>query len=288
MAQVKIAKVDTARVSEVGVVKQIDMIKETQRVGFEIWRAPQVDDAGIRASATWKEAAAVGVAILNTVMANKIAKLQRDIAARYRDMFIEDHNRYMNVYSPSERKYMLEVGSKPIYKENYTGRGNLYEGYLGSAMDITDGWSELITSQVPLCVDPSMLRAQQLQRGELSTAGKDTAYVQENFEKIYQDDLRFKRRADALDRGRSLVVQSATFGQSAANLYGKLGDSIGTAAEGAAGALGYFGARNGTGFPTGVTSYDAVDGDRTANNGEYGNVQSVGGLTNPRSNSQQL
>lgn len=286
MAKVNVSQVKTAEVTRVGTIGVVEDIKSVQRVGFEIWRADQVDDQGIRAEGNWRTLASVGVAIINTLMAYKIAKLQWEIAAKYRDMFMQDHNRYMNNYYPSENKYMLEVGNKPIYKEDYSGRGKLYESYASGSFKTADMWGDLATTQIPLCVDPSLVRARHLNQDILSSAAKDVAYRQEDADKILHDDLRFKWRSDALDRGRSLVVNSAQMGNKAASIYGGLGQAIGQAAEGAAGALGYFGARSNRGLPTGVTSYGAVDTSHQEVGTEAGNLPSVDGLTNPRLNNR--
>lgn len=284
MAKVSVSEVKTANVSkvgEVGTIKNVESIKETRNVGFYWWRAPVVDDTGVKKSATWKQAASIGVAIINTLMAIKIAKMQRDIANRYKDMFLEDHNRYMNVYAPRENEYMLSLGEAPIYKEQYKERGDLYNNFFNGSTKLSDAWANMAIRQVPLCVDPTLTNSRELYRSTLQANTNDTARRQEDYDKIVHDDLRFKRRADALDRGRSLVVNSAEFANKASGLYGQLGSGIGAAAEGAMGALGYFGARNNTGYPTGVTSYDAVDTSHQEPGSESGNLRSVGGLTNP-------
>lgn len=288
MAKVQVANVKTAEVTKVGTVGEITTVEGVKNVGFKVWWAPQVDDRGIKASARWKEAAAMGVAIINTMMAIKIAKLQWEIAAKYRDMFMQDHNRYMTKYSPREKEYMISVGEVPPYREKYKERSEKYRRFHNLNSGLTDAWMNMVRGQVPMCVDPSLSASRDLYRDSLQVTADDTAFTQENYEKIRQDDNRFRRRSDALDRGRSLVVTSADFASRATNMYGQLGKTIGTAAEGAAGALGYFGARNNTSLPTGVTSYDAVDSPAGGPDQSYGNIQSVGGLTNPRSNSQQV
>lgn len=281
MAKVSVSEVKTAEVSKVGTVGMVEEIKMVKDVGFHIWRAPQVDDKGVKKAANWKQAASLGVAIINTLMALKIARMQRDIAAKYRDMFLEDHNRYMNTYSPREKEYMLSLGEAPIYKERYRERGDQYSQYASASIRGAEDWAGYIEDQIPLCTDHSIYNDRAMFNGMLQAGALDTAYTQENYDKIVHDDLRFHRRADALDRGRSLVVSSADFADKASGLYGQLGKGIGTAAEGAMGALGYFGARQNSGYPTGVTSYDAVDNSHQEVGAESGNLRSVGGLTNP-------
>lgn len=286
MAKVSVSEVKIGTIDTIGTINKVSEIEKTKNVGFYWWRAPVVDDTGVKKAATWKQAASIAVAVINTLMAIKIAKMQRDIANRYKDMFLEDHNRYMNTYSNREAEYMLALGTDPIYKERYRERGDQYEKYALGSMNTSDSWASLAIKQVPLCIDPTLSNSRELYRDTLLAAARDTAYQQENYDKIIHDDLRFKRRADALDRGRSLVVSSAEFASKAAGVYGQMVDGIGAAAEGAMGALGYFGARANTGYPTGVTSYEAVDSSHQEVGAESGNLRSVGGLTNPVTSSR--
>lgn len=270
------ATVSTATVSTIGSIGFVG------NVDFLLWRAPMVSDFGVTSAATLQEAASIAVATLNTVAAMNIAKKQMDIAKAYQNIFEWETNRYFSAYAPCEQSYMISIGKTKEYILDYLGRSAKYSAAVTDGVRVSTANLMGALRTIPLCLDPSLLAKFNAANDRLMLDAIDTAYRVEDAEKQIRDDKRWKYREQALNRGRSLLKGSADFAKMGSNLYGAMQKDIATAAEGAMGALGYFGARNNTAYPTGTTSYAATDNDTNNFIRSSGNITNVGGLTNPR------
>lgn len=211
---------------------------------------PQVTNSGVTDNATFAQIAATTVAAVTTAASVKIANKQIDIANDYFDIARQKWDRFLNKYQPCEVKEMAEACNTPEYVPQYDTQADAYENNVnvqyGLAADEINDFARCYC--VP--IDNSFFRDLALSQVQLSVDSGNYAYRYEENRKDNKDDVRWNRRGQALNRGRNLQNEAASYAQAASRAYSSLGDSVRQAGEGAATALGYFQTRNNTVYPT--------------------------------------
>lgn len=237
-------------VQQVNTEKIDNFLGMTEKYGDNgFYPTPTVTDTGVVENATMASLAATVVAAINTAAAIEIARKQYNIAKSYYNMAKQRWDWFKTVYLPCETKAVAEACGTPEYSPQY---GPTSDAYRYSTVNL---YGEVIPEmnrlygQYCICPDSSMYADASLAAAiALGDSGNFALRYEEN-RKLAKDDVRWNRRAQELNRGRNLLASAFSYAQAAADAYGNLGNQIGQAAEGAAGALGYFMNRNNTVYP---------------------------------------
>lgn len=239
--------VNTNTVETENIKTFLGMSRKHGEDGF--YPVPQVTDMGIERNANWASLAASGIAAVNTIAAIDIARKQYNIARDYYKLAKRKWDRFLDKYGPCERKEMAEACNTPEYDPKYDERGAEYGNEVSAAFSDVGNRMDAVFRQYCICPDESLVSDMDLTRSIVEADSVNFAYRREENRKIAQDDRRWTRRQQALNRGRDLQSNAAKYAEMAANAYGDVGANIGKAAGGAMTALGYFQNRRDTAYP---------------------------------------
>lgn len=221
--------------------------KNGKEDGF--WPEPQVTDVGVKSNAKWARLAAVAVATFNTLAMIRIAEKQLDIANEYYKLSRRNWDRFREIFEPCERKEIAEACSTPLYQPKYDQQAAEYMSEVDRTFGVAEDRIADLYKRYGICHDPSLSRDIALARSQVAGDSGNFAYRYEEFRKIARDDVRWNRRSQALNRGRDLPSDAVKYAKAAADAFNEQGNMLGSAAQGAMTALGYFSARNETTYP---------------------------------------
>ena len=209
-----------------------------------------ITDDGIGWAANAAQIAAVGVAVLNTVAAIQMASKQEKLARNYLNIAREQNQYYYDVYAPCEDAEIAEACGAGLYEEHtdvQVGRmlNSVRHTFAGHPEKELQCISRYCTGKQAMVIKDLLLS----EATALATAGNLGRRYEENFGDA-QNDLRWARRAQALNRGRDMMAQAVEFSGFAYGLFGRLGDQAAKGAAGAVRYLGYAQSRNDTVYPT--------------------------------------
>lgn len=222
----------------------------TQKYGPNgLYTVPTVTDDGVTTNATWATLAATSVATINTLAAIQIADKQHDIADAYYQLAQKKWDRFKNIYMPCERREMAEACNTPEYDPRYDDLASDYMNEVDKDFAMARQRIDDLYTRYCICPDPSLAQDMALIQSQISGDSGNFAYRYEEARKIAKDDIRWTRRQQALNRGRDLQSTAAQYAKAAAGAYGDMGNTVGTVAQGAMSAIGYFANRNDTNYP---------------------------------------
>lgn len=231
------------------------------------WKPPAYDNDGEESEKFWQKAAMVGVAILNTVAMVAIAQKQYAIAKDYANLAKEKWERFKSVYMPCEQRELAEACQTPEYEKKYADQGASYAQVTRSMFQKVDGNLLDLAKRYYLCLDASLLADLSLIQTTAVGDATNFAYRYEESRKEAQDDLRWNRRAQSLNRGRDIEANAAKYSEMASRIYGDLGNTIKDGISGAMNGLGYLSARAPTQYPASGGAF----GQAGMINGQTGN-----------------
>lgn len=216
----------------------------------ECCKTDGVTDEGIISAARWKTGIAAALAIYNTWNSLRMAKMQRDLGERYLELAESYRNYYNERYKPLEEALAKEALALPKYKRGkerlYTGqmmvsaRGKT-AGRIDKAMSCTGRYC---TGQRAAIMTDKLLEQAATESLVAGFAHRHT----DNEEKVW-DNLRWEKRSAVLNIGRDIPSQAVAYADMAANIFGRVGEQAGRAAEGLVGFIGYDNNRGETRYP---------------------------------------
>lgn len=209
-----------------------------------------VTDEGIISAAKWKTGIAAALAIYNTWNSLRMAKMQRDLGRNYLELAESYRGYYNERYKPLEDDLTKEALKLPKYKRDkeqlYTGqmmvtaRGKR-AGQIDRAMSCTGRYC---TGQRAAIMTDKLLEQAAVESLVAGFAHRHT----DNEEKLW-NNLRWEKRSAVLNIGRDIPSQASAYADLAANIFGRVGDQAGRAAEGLVGFIGYDNNRATTQYP---------------------------------------
>ena len=212
------------------------------------WAAPEYGPVG---EGFWNNAfraAALAIAIANGVAQSQIADMQQDLADSYYDMAKYKWDRFYGKFVPLEKKLLNEVLNEPL-KECADDRARA-ESWTGRAYGAMQDWMTRKARQMRVCTNALDTRRP---RNAQTLAFADTAnynYVDDRWFCDYSNDKRWNRRSSVLNLGRNLGSEALKYGDVARGLLNTLSGQIEQAASGLINAMGYYGARLDTYYPS--------------------------------------
>lgn len=214
-----------------------------------LYSPPTVTNDGVTRNALLANLAATAVATIQTLAAIDIANKQYNIANGYYKLAQQKWDRFKSIYMPCERKEMAEACSTPEYDAQYDVTAAQYMGEVTRDFGLARVRIDDMYARYCICPDPSLSQDMALMQSQVSGDSGNFAYRYEEARKQAKDDVRWTRRQQALNRGRELQSNAAQYAKAAASAYSDRGAAIGSVAEGAMRAIGYFSNRNDTIYP---------------------------------------
>lgn len=214
------------------------------------WAAPEISDKG---EFKWTElfnAAAIVIALANGIAQAEILNKQMDLADGYYQMAKYKWDRFANKYMPLEKKLLQEVSTVDIRELDCDDDRQRAELSVNTAFDSLNQHLSRQARKLRLCIDPSMVGMVDHKRA-LALVDTENYNIQDDqWFTDFKNDQRWNRRSNVLNLGRNLSSEALKYGDVARSLYANVGAQIDKAASSLIGALGYYGARNDTYYPT--------------------------------------
>ena len=258
------------KVQNVETEKIVNFLGMTEKFGDDgFYSVPTVTDSGVERNARYATLAATTVATINTLAAIEIATKQFNIASDYYTLARQKWDRFRNAYMPCERREMAEACSTPEYEKRYDEQASDYMNEVDKNFAMASRRIDDLYARYCVCPDPSLAQDIALIQSQIAGDSGNFAYRYEEGRKIAKDDVRWTRRQQALNRGRDLQSTATQYAKAAADTYGNMGDAVGTAAQGAMSAIGYFSSRNDTIYPQRAQLQRPQPGGATVGDGFY-------------------
>ena len=219
-------------------------------VRFCHWAAPEITDVGLNAWSTFFQSAALAIAIANSVAQGEIHDKQMDLANSYYDMAKYKWDRFASKYIPLEIKLLNEVSTAPIHELDCDADRQRAELSVNSAFNSMSEYLGRTAKKFRLCLDKSQIDAMEHKRTMALVDTENYNIYDDQFFTDFKNDQRWNRRSNVLNLGRNLASTALKYGDVARALYSTVGAEIERAANGVVTALGYYGARNDTYYPT--------------------------------------
>lgn len=223
---------------------------QTFPVRFCHWQPTQY---GVKGEALWTlafEAAGLAIAIANGLAQQEIADMQQDLADSYYQMAKYKWDRFSGKYMPLEKKLLNEVSSEPTRQLNCADAKSRAQAQVTTAYTAMEKYMGQQAKAYRLCLDDASLSNVNLKQSislidtENYNLGDDRWYTD------YKNDLRWNRRSNVLNLGRNLSSMATQYGDAANAILRNLGPQLDKIAGGVMQALGYYGAKFDTYYPT--------------------------------------
>ncbi len=219
-------------------------------IRFCSWAAPEYGNIGENEWSVAFKGAALAIAIANSVAQGEIADKQQDMADRYYQMAKYKWERFKDKYMPLEKKLLLEVSTVPVRELNCTDDRDRAEQSVNPAFSTMSDYLSRNAKKLRLCIDPAIISAIELRRAQSLVDTENYNLQDDQFFTDFKNDQRWNRRSTVLNLGRNLSSQALKYGEVVRSLYSQVGAQIDQAAGSLMSALGYYGARNDTYYPT--------------------------------------
>ena len=196
-------------------------------------------------AALW-DAAALAMAVLNSVTAARMASRQMDLARRYLAIARGWHAWYNANFVPLENQELDEALALPKatpYFDAAIGRARASARFALRGRLLA---RLRTTSQYATGLRGARLKEELIGQAVALTAAEALGRRNEQARVNILDERRWKRREQVINRGRNLMADNVRFGQLAMGIYGDLGRQAAQGAAGAMFALGYNPARENT------------------------------------------
>lgn len=214
------------------------------------WAAPEYGPAG---EFQWNDAfraAALLISIANGVAQSKIADMQQDLADSYYSMAKSKWDRFYRKFVPLEKSLLNEVLTEPEAKLDCRDDRARAAAWTERAYGAMEPWMSKRAKAMRMCVSQGDLRFQSNRRERLLDDTANYNYGDDRWFRDWRNDRRWNRRSSVLNLGRNLGTEALKYGDVARSLLNSVSGHVEQAASGVVNALGYYGARLDTYYPT--------------------------------------
>lgn len=220
------------------------------RLRFCHWAAPEY---GAQGDTLWTyafQAAQLGIALLNASIQGQIADLQEDLAEGYYQQAKFKWDRFAYNYMPLEWQLLNEASTEPIREMDCpAGRKRAHEA-VGPSFDYMNTYMGNQAKAYRLCMDSTAVRQLEFSRNLLLVDTENYNLRDGQWFVDFKNDQRWNRRSNILNLGRNLGSVAMQYGDVARKLMGDVSDIANKAFGSVSQALGYYGARFDTYYPS--------------------------------------
>lgn len=220
------------------------------RIRFCHWAAPEYGAIGESGWVNAFKAAQLGVAILNAVIQGQISDKQQDLAEGYYQQAKFKWNRFADKYRPLEEAILWEASSTPIRSMDCADDRARAQSAVNPSFDYIDKYLAGQAKAYRLCPDSTTVRQLAFARNLMLVDTENYNLRDDELFTDFKNDQRWNRRSNILNLGRNLSSQAMQYGDVARKLMGQVGNIADKAAGSLSQALGYYGARFDTVYPT--------------------------------------
>ena len=214
------------------------------------WAAPEWGPIGENAWDEAFKAAALAISIANGIAQSKIADRQQDLADRYYRMAKYKWDRFFKHFVPLEKKLLKEVLNEPLPAMDCVDDRARASSWVSRAFGSAERWMSSKAAELRMCLSPADLRRPDLRRSRALADVSNYNYADDRWYVDYRGDKRWNRRSSVLNLGRNLGSEALKYGDVARSLLNSVSGKIEQAASGLVSALGYYGARLDTYYPS--------------------------------------
>lgn len=293
------------RVSRVGSVDSISrlgevgVINEVKDVQIKSLPCPRVNNKGMIEAWSWSKAGSIAIATASAKVSYEAANNRYKIAKRYWQLAKGEWDDFYDNYRPLERKELGEIKAEEKPKVEYDKALHGHTQSIEPIFNNLNKFRDNLASKFCICADKDI--ASQFLLAKSTIYGDLDNFSRRYAEDLQQrrDDIRWNKRTQAANRGRSLVSQSVAFANKAQSFYAEYSDAMTSVAQGAAKFAGRLDQRRPTEYNaprtsevasrrdyTGATDIPTVDGQSVS--GVYfddvypsQNVSGIGGGQEP-------
>lgn len=205
---------------------------------------------GEQAWTTFFEGASLAISLANSVAQGEIAAKQKDLADKYYDMAKSKWDRFEQNYVPLERKLLHDVAATPVRELECQMAQARADTAVATAYGAANSAFTRWAKRTKNCVAPEILTELSRQEALARTDCRSFNLEDDRWFTDYSNDKRWNRRSTVLNLGRNMASEALKYGDVSLKTFGAVGGQINTAAGGVVSALGYYGARNDTYYPT--------------------------------------
>lgn len=219
-------------------------------VRFCNWAAPEWGPKGESEWVNFLQAAQIGIAVLNALIQGRIADLQQDLADGYYQQAKYKWGRFEKKYMPLEKAILWEASNTPEREMDCADDRQRAESAVNSAFDFIENYATQLAKSYRLCLDDSVVRQLSYARNKALVDTENYNLQDDKWFTDFKNDQRWNRRANILNLGRNLGATAMKYGDVARGLMGDVAGIAGKLFGGISAALGYYGARFPTTYPT--------------------------------------
>lgn len=220
------------------------------RLRFCHWAAPEYGPQGESWWNTVFQAAQLAIAILNAIIQGEIADMQQDLADGYYQQAKYKWDRFANNYMPLEKDILWEASSEPIRELDCADDRRRAKKAVNPSYDIMTQYMAQMAKGYRLCPDQTVLSQLAHSRSQLLVDTENYNLLDDQWFTDFKNDQRWARRSNILNLGRNLGSIAMQYGDVARKLLGDVSNILNKAAGSLSQALGYYGARFDTYYPT--------------------------------------
>lgn len=221
------------------------------RIRFCHWAAPEYGVVGETMWTNAFKAAQLGISLLNSIIQGQIEDKKQDLAERYYQQAKYKWDRFKNNYMPLEYQLLNEASTAPIREMNC-------EDDRARAIDSVDWAYNRLGSydmgrkaaKYHLCLDPTVVNQLAYSQNKLLVDTENYNLRDDQWFTDFKNDQRWNRRSNILNLGRNMDSVAMQYGDLARKLLDNVGNLVNKAAGSISQALGYYGIRNDTVYPT--------------------------------------
>lgn len=219
-----------------------------QPLRFLHWSAPEYGYSGDDTYNTVFQFAAIAVANIFSEHQHRIALKAQELGEQWYEHAKKKYDRWEGRFKPLELDLLREVSVVRVRKMDCGSARGRAQSAVGSEFDRARSQGAKLFRRHSLCGATNGTLAHYQ-----SVLYDDTMNYNLGDERWYTDyanDKRWNRRSTVLNLGRNIDSESLKYGDVARTAFGNVSGQIDRAAGAVMGAVGYFGARNDTFYPT--------------------------------------
>lgn len=222
------------------------------------WAAPEYGPEGENKWTLAFQAAQLAIATLNALIQGQIADLQEDLAEGYYQQAKYKWDRFEGTYMPLEKSILKEASEEPIKEMDCADDASRAALAVNTAYNYADTHLLNLAQGYRLCLDDSVIN--QLDYSRTRNLVDTTNYNMRDDQWFvdFKNDQRWARRSNILNLGRNLTSMAMQYGDVARQAAGRVSDIANKAFGSLSQAIGYYGSRFDTFYPTTFLSGQAT------------------------------
>lgn len=223
-------------------------------IRFCNWAAPEYGPMGDTAWNTAFKAAQLAIAAANAAIQGQIADKKQDLAEGYYQQAKYKWDRFAAFYMPLEQAILWEAASEPVKTLDCANDRLRAEQAANPTFDYIDTHLGAMAKSYRLCLDDTVIQQLAYTRNLILVDTENYNLRDDQWFTDFKNDQRWNRRSNILNLGRNLGAVAMQYGDVARKLMGDVSDIANKAFGSISQALGYYGSRFDTFYPTSYLS----------------------------------